>query len=251
MLRNIPQLVIVMHVLATGGYLLPMTITGLCVRSATILKAISIHIYVIECNFKQMLTHLLRGAFPHQTGEGPMKRLLLTATVLMGLAMPANAAIVGSLGLNPTSATGAFHNAVGGATFADQYTFELVGGPQFLTIGSATNNFAEPSDFITGFNGSVFQQVGEIGGGDDILVLGPDFATLNCGLACQGFGGAATLEAGTYYLQIAGVGGGTSGYGGTLSTAAVGAVPEPSTWAMMLLGFVGLGYMGMRRRQLA
>ena len=27
-----------------------------------------------------------------------------------------------------------------------------------------------------------------------------------------------------------------------------GAVPEPSTWAMMLVGFVGLGFMGWRRR---
>ena len=26
-----------------------------------------------------------------------------------------------------------------------------------------------------------------------------------------------------------------------------GGVPEPSTWAMMLLGFAGLGYAGFRR----
>jgi PEP-CTERM motif len=25
-------------------------------------------------------------------------------------------------------------------------------------------------------------------------------------------------------------------------------IPEPSTWAMMLLGFAGLGYVGYRRR---
>jgi PEP-CTERM motif len=28
------------------------------------------------------------------------------------------------------------------------------------------------------------------------------------------------------------------------------AVPEPSTWAMMILGFAGLGYMAYRRRQI-
>jgi len=28
-----------------------------------------------------------------------------------------------------------------------------------------------------------------------------------------------------------------------------GAVPEPSTWAMMLIGFAGLGYMGLRQRR--
>jgi hypothetical protein len=31
-------------------------------------------------------------------------------------------------------------------------------------------------------------------------------------------------------------------------TINVGSVPEPSTWAMMLLGFCGLGYMAYRRR---
>jgi hypothetical protein len=29
-----------------------------------------------------------------------------------------------------------------------------------------------------------------------------------------------------------------------------GAVPEPSTWAMMLLGFAGLGYAGYRQSKL-
>jgi hypothetical protein len=32
----------------------------------------------------------------------------------------------------------------------------------------------------------------------------------------------------------------------TLSVTGV-ATPEPSTWAMVLLGFVGLGYLGYRR----
>jgi hypothetical protein len=174
-----------------------------------------------------------------------MKKLALAAVIAVGFAAPAQAAVISDLGTNPTSGSGAFHHAVGGAAFSDQYTFELVGGPQFLTIGSATNNFAEPSDFITNFSGSIYLQVGAVGGGDDIRVLGPDFATLNCGELCQGFGGSATLDAGKYFLQINGVGGGTSGYGGTLSVAAV---PEPATWAMMILGFLGIGAMGMRKK---
>jgi hypothetical protein len=33
--------------------------------------------------------------------------------------------------------------------------------------------------------------------------------------------------------------------------ASVAAVPEPSTWAMMILGFAGVGFMGYRRRKSA
>ena len=38
---------------------------------------------------------------------------------------------------------------------------------------------------------------------------------------------------------------GSGGFG--FDFAVGGAVPEPSTWAMMLLGFAGLGYAGYRR----
>jgi hypothetical protein len=34
-------------------------------------------------------------------------------------------------------------------------------------------------------------------------------------------------------------------------TGFTGAVPEPSTWAMMMLGFAGVGYMTYRRRKVA
>lgn len=35
----------------------------------------------------------------------------------------------------------------------------------------------------------------------------------------------------------------------TLNTVAVNGVPEPSTWAMMMLGFVGVGFMAYRRKE--
>jgi PEP-CTERM motif len=34
----------------------------------------------------------------------------------------------------------------------------------------------------------------------------------------------------------------------SVTGAAVGTVPEPSTWAMMILGFAGLGFVGCRRK---
>jgi hypothetical protein len=34
----------------------------------------------------------------------------------------------------------------------------------------------------------------------------------------------------------------------SIQTLTVAAVPEPSTWAMMLLGFAGVGFMAYRRK---
>jgi hypothetical protein len=53
------------------------------------------------------------------------------------------------------------------------------------------------------------------------------------------------LEAGTYQLTISGDNTSTGSLGGTVT---INSVPEPGTWAMMLLGFGAAGY-AMRRRR--
>jgi hypothetical protein len=53
------------------------------------------------------------------------------------------------------------------------------------------------------------------------------------------------LEAGTYTLTINGENNSTGSLGGTVT---INAVPEPGTWAMMLLGFGAAGF-AMRRRR--
>ena len=73
-----------------------------------------------------------------------MKTLLLSTALAAVLLLPgggANAAIIANLGVNPSSAQGDFSNSPGGGAFEDQFTFQLVGGPQFFTIGSVTNVF--------------------------------------------------------------------------------------------------------------
>lgn len=183
-----------------------------------------------------------------------MRKLLLSATALIALTTASQAAFVQSLGNNPDSNTGRFSNSVQGTTFSDDYTFNLIGAPEFVAFASATNDFAKPSDVISNFTGQLFSF-----GADMVPFTADDFAVNAAATshpcadnptACQELSGNATLAAGGYYLQIAGTGGGTAGYGGDLTTA-VAAVPEPSTWAMLLLGFVGLSYMGVRRRKFA
>lgn len=54
------------------------------------------------------------------------------------------------------------------------------------------------------------------------------------------------LDAGTYTLRIEGTRGETAGFGGNIAFTAI---PEPGTWAMMLLGFGAIGFAMRRRRQ--
>lgn len=179
-----------------------------------------------------------------------LKFLLASSAIaaVLVLSQPARSAVIADLGVNPTSAQGDFNNSVGGAAFTDQFTFQLVGGPQFISIAAATNVFASDTDFITGFTGQLFTQVGAVGGGDDIPFAAP-FAAVPCPTSptnCQGLAGSALLDPGNYYLQIAGTGGGTSGYGGNLTTLAV---PGPVLGGGLpgLVAALG-GWFGWRRR---
>ena len=76
-----------------------------------------------------------------------------------------------------------------------------------------------------------------------------------------GVGGSVLLDAGTELdivvggagmfspIGINGGGGGGSFVWDPTAIPAQPPVPEPSTWAMMLIGFAGLGFAGYRRRR--
>ncbi len=55
------------------------------------------------------------------------------------------------------------------------------------------------------------------------------------------------ISGGNNVISVAGTTGGEASFAGNLSFAATSAVPEPTTWAMMLVGFGAVGY-SMRKR---
>jgi hypothetical protein len=183
-----------------------------------------------------------------------MRHLILPAAALLAMTVAGHAApvVVGDLGADPTSASGNFIQSLNGVTtpFSDEFTFSLSHSSNFVIAG-VQNSFAQPSDFITNFGASVFNV-----GADGLINTADDFAVIVGGPAvpcqfnpaCQVIAGSAFLAGGNYYVDITGTGGGTSGFQG--GVAAVAAVPEPATWAMMLLGFVGVGLFGMRKKKM-
>lgn len=178
-----------------------------------------------------------------------MKRILLAAVALGALVLPASANIIANLGLDPTSATGAFSNSPpGAAPFDDQYTFTL-DHSMTLTIDSLTNVFPTPADFISNFTAGIFAGTPALPG---IEVLGPQHATTGCGSVaqCQSIAGSIFLNSGTYFLDVSGVDNGTAGYGGNIATFA--AVPAPVAGAGLpgaLGGLVMAGFAMLRHRR--
>jgi hypothetical protein len=177
-----------------------------------------------------------------------LKNFLLCTVAAAGLALavPAMASpvIVEDLGSNPNTG---ISFTPGAGSFNDEYTFNLT-APETITIAAILNTYplgVGSSAFIADFTGEIVMGTPATPGS---IVIGPELATSPCGAVanCQSLGGIATLMAGNYFLDFTGDAGSLASYGGTINTVA--AVPEPSTWAMMLLGFLGVGFMAHRKR---
>ena len=168
-----------------------------------------------------------------------MRKLLLAGAALLAFTSAGNAAFVADLGADPNA--GVSHVAVG--NFTDDYTFTLTQNSTITVVG-LINTFAGglgSGQFIANFAASIFEEPTKT------LVLGPVDGTAGCGAIslCQSLSGAATLGVGSYELEVTGTGGANASYGGDITTVA--AVPEPSTWVMLVLGFCGVAFMAKRR----
>jgi hypothetical protein len=127
----------------------------------------------------------------------------------------------------------------------------VVGNNQIDTVGEFTDNFTLDFGQTGLFSLSLTEVAAQTANNLEFLSVTvngvaatlfsapggePDFASL-VGLAI----------AGVANITVHGTSNGNGVYGGTYSFAPSSAVPEPATWAMMLIGFGGIGY-SMRRR---
>jgi hypothetical protein len=177
-----------------------------------------------------------------------MRKLLYSAATAAALALSSTAAnaavtIVGGSVVNlavptPTvSSTGLtinFGQEPIGATQSGAFSFNTDGSAYLanILIGSSTTG-----EIITG-----------------ALLTGPGLGSVaftpftvgnTHGLSASDIG---LLAGSTYNLSFTGSGNNAAAVTGSVSLTARPAVPEPATWAMMLLGFAGIG-MTIRRRQ--
>jgi hypothetical protein len=186
-----------------------------------------------------------------------MRKSMYVAAAAMGVALAGsgNAAVVVT---NPTPAvyappaTGGFLGQVdprADATLAtditnfnDSFNFTILGAPGQVNgqVGSILLNGIQNINFssIT-LDGNPFTRTSGPGAAEQ--------------WSCCGLGGlgSVTLDAGNHTINLIGTLTGlySGSYSGTINVQPVrGAVPEPATWAMMLLGFGAMGVATRRRR---
>jgi hypothetical protein len=115
------------------------------------------------------------------------------------------------------------------------------------TFSAAQYDTLVQSQYNTGFGGT---------SNVDLITVSPTAFALNAGSYWIAFYNSSSLYEDVYssssarFMQVQNgttysSGAGTLGF--SLSDVAP-AVPEPSTWAMMILGFAGIGFMAYRRR---
>lgn len=166
--------------------------------------------------------------------------LMLGGALALACSSNANAALVVFVG---GDSAGTFRNfdvkcapAPAPCSFTDTATFVT---PQDFTTLSATissilngNNLATNIDFTS------------------VMINGVEFAIGATGSTEFRFLSDLLLGPGkTNTLTVSGTTGGDASYSGTLSFAGgAGAVPEPSTWMMMIMG-IGFAGMALRRRR--
>jgi hypothetical protein len=144
--------------------------------------------------------------------------------------------------LNPPDASDFDATVLGAGAFTVQATFELTKSAD--TSVSATIAVNRKTMYTPGVL-ELFK--GGTAPGDLLLSDPLSFFVTTSPAGAWAAALTDVLGPGKYYVEITGTNNvPTLGVGGSVITSGV---PEPSTWAMMALGFMGLGYAAFRRRK--
>lgn len=144
-------------------------------------------------------------------------------------------------GANNSFTIGFSDGNLAGPTFNELLTFTTdVSGILNILVGTTTAADGDIND--TDFSNIFLTGTGIAGQ----VALSGLVGEPNESRALNGF----SVGQGTFTLNIQGSPGSQNGsLGGTVSFRSAAAVPEPATWAMMLLGFGAIGFSMRRRRQ--
>jgi hypothetical protein len=119
-------------------------------------------------------------------------------------------------------------------------------GAQASTSGNGVGEVVSSTGFAAGIHFGIGTTINATPVSAALLTT--DFTTsIDCGNGCGGFGTFHLGVAANVFEDI-----NFNPTGGAVefdqSTAVTSGVPEPSTWAMMILGFCGVGFMAYRRK---
>lgn len=174
--------------------------------------------------------------------------LCATAAVMAAVAVPASAATVTFPATSSSPAGVITLTPAGPGEVAGFLGFDVTGTGDFIANLTFTNPFTNASaggSAVFNFDGDILTFLtGDISGGGTVTTTssaqGSSIQIDRMNLAA----GAQTL---TFRGTLNPAGNGFARVGGQLSLLQTAAIPEPGTWALLILGFGGLGY-SMRRR---
>jgi hypothetical protein len=143
--------------------------------------------------------------------------------------------LAGSNGLSPAAVVGS--NAFIGIGAGSETSYVSISGPSSFGSGGLLNA-SSSSGSVFGINGAGRFVILPVGYASGSFISGTDQFN---GATIAGLG----LTPGTYTYTF---GTGQDADSVVVNIGNVSAVPEASTWAMMLLGFMGVGFMAYRRK---